>query len=125
MTDGQYCEACQRFLRGEAHIDYNNVSSSSDFSHHANADAFKNALDLPCDICSLAWEGGGRQRVSRNDISCGTRAYIWKTNKNEPSVRILRFRLDLLERFSSGLMLAPIESTSCNNFLPNMPKGSF
>lgn len=55
MLDSLYCEPCYRFLRGDVVVIQDDKSSIV-FEHHDDYGSLSNALNLPCTICSLAWQ---------------------------------------------------------------------
>lgn len=58
MASHRYCEPCKKLLRGDVEYlaDISGMASPL-LSHHIDADSFHKALELPCEICSLAWNG--------------------------------------------------------------------
>lgn len=56
MTETKLCEPCRRLLVGDlpVHIDKECLDEIK-FDHHINYDSYKEAMQLPCSICTLAW----------------------------------------------------------------------
>lgn len=56
MTETKLCEPCRRFVVGDLRLrdDYNSRFVVA-FDHHVDFDSYKEAMQLPCSICTLAW----------------------------------------------------------------------
>lgn len=53
MEEEKLCDPCSRLLRGERDA---TVPLSKDALHHADAQSFRQALQIPCYICTFVWK---------------------------------------------------------------------
>jgi hypothetical protein len=88
MPIEQYCEPCKKLLCGEIEPSYED-RGCIDFPHHPDAESFKNALELPCSICSFAWNANRSSSSWLESVSTGTTVQMYETSLDEDIREIL------------------------------------
>lgn len=106
MPGEQYCEPCKRLLCGKAQP-YSENAWRIDFTHHSDANSFKEALGLPCFVCSFAWNEKECSLSWQESISYGTAGQLFVRDGDD--VIVLRFSYDYPKRSSKSISLVPCE----------------
>ncbi|KAF2821373.1 HET-domain-containing protein [Ophiobolus disseminans] len=110
MPGELHCAPCERLLSGKAEL-----NEESWFTHHPDADSFKAALELPCVLCSLAWNHEKSSPNWQDIISEGTTGHL-ATSDADKDVTDLYFHYDI---FSTFIALVPWKNINHHGF-PNL-----
>jgi hypothetical protein len=106
MPGDQYCEPCRRLLCGKAQPCSEEDEPSWSFrfylTHHPDTNSFNESLQLPCSICSLAWNQT-ECSVWQESMSHGIVACL-NVLESDDDARKLRFVYDLMH-YSCDLSL--------------------
>lgn len=112
MLGGRYCEPCKRLLCGKAQSQSED-SSIIQFIHHFDANSFKEALRLPCLLCSFGWNAEVFSLSWQESISHGTEGVLYYDDDD----LVLRFYYDRPKGFDTSISLVPWEGRFFNSLL--------
>ncbi|KAF2845635.1 HET-domain-containing protein [Plenodomus tracheiphilus IPT5] len=111
MQGCHFCDACQRFLRGEVvDINFQNERSLK-FVHHRNLQSLTDALSSSCMICSLAWGDDVLPFLPDNPDGKVTASFRTGEQEWEAGTRSLNFEIEpsnMVHRYAA-VVLSPWE----------------
>jgi hypothetical protein len=109
MPGEQYCEPCERLLCGNVQS-YSEDNLNIIFTHHPDANSFKEALALPCFICSFAWYREDGSQPWQGSILYGTTGLLFIIPDFDEDTLELRFHYGKTDHSSQPVALVPWKS---------------